>query len=87
MSKESVASVSCEADAVLKLYTELAQRPDKDFGWGKGKENARVLGYEARWLDTLPDVLWESSSAVGNPFSAGPLKAGDVVLDLGCGRP
>ena len=85
MSKETVEPASCEADAVLKLYTDLAQRPDKDFGWGKGKENARVLGYEARWLDTLPDVLWESSSAVGNPFSAGPLLEGDVVVDLGCG--
>jgi arsenite methyltransferase len=85
MSKETVEPASCEADAVLKLYTELAQRPEQDFGWGKGRENARVLGYETRWLDTLPDLLWESSSAVGNPFSAGPLREGDAVLDLGCG--
>ena len=61
MSKETVEPASCETDAVLKLYTELAQSPEKDFGWGKGRENARVLGYEARWLDTLPDLLWESS--------------------------
>jgi SAM-dependent methyltransferase len=74
-----------EGDAILALYTELANRPDKDFGWRKGRENARALGYDRRWLDTLPDVLWESAAAVGNPFSVAPLCAGEVVLDLGCG--
>jgi ubiquinone/menaquinone biosynthesis C-methylase UbiE len=78
-------SRSGEAAAVLDLYTELARRPDKDFGWGKGKENARALGYDARWLDILPDALWASAAAVGNPLSAGPLVQGDVVLDIGCG--
>ncbi len=85
MTSSATASASCEVDAVLKLYTELAERPDNDFGWGKGQENARALGYDARWLDALPDVLWESAAAVGNPFSAAPLRPGDVVLDLGCG--
>jgi SAM-dependent methyltransferase len=85
LSTQSIQPAICEAEAIRKLYTELAQHPDKDFGWDKGKENARALGYEARWLDSLPDILWESSSAVGNPFSATPLREGDVVLDLGCG--
>jgi len=37
------------------------------------------------WLDRLPDVVWESAAAVGNPFSAGALQAGEAVVDIGCG--
>ncbi|MGB5406742.1 MAG: hypothetical protein WBM52_09215 [Thiogranum sp.] len=40
---------------VRLLYTELAQHPEKDFGWAKGKENARMLGYAEEWLNLLPD--------------------------------
>lgn len=79
------ATSACEADAIVKLYTELAQRPERDFGWAKGRENARVLGYEQRWLEELPEVVWESAAAVGNPFSAAPMRGDDVVLDMGCG--
>jgi SAM-dependent methyltransferase len=85
VTSSATASASCEADAVLTLYTELAHRPDKDFGWSKGRENARALGYDAHWLETLPELLWESAAAVGNPFSVAPLRPRDVVLDLGCG--
>lgn len=56
-----------------------------DFGWGKGKENARSLGYTDAWLSEFPDVLWESSAAVGNPFSVGPIHTGQTVVDLGSG--
>lgn len=72
-------------DQVRALYTELALRPDKDFGWGKGKENSRQLGYAEEWLIRLPEVIWESAAAVGNPFSVGPIRPGEVVVDLGCG--
>lgn len=85
MSAAGGAAPACAADAVTRLYTELAERPERDFGWGKGRENARALGYDPRWLALLPDVAWESAVAVGNPFSAGPLHAGETVLDLGCG--
>jgi SAM-dependent methyltransferase len=74
-----------EIREIRTLYTELALRPHKDFGWGKGKENARRLGYDERWLDQLPVVVWESAAAVGNPLSLGPIRLGETVVDLGCG--
>lgn len=47
-------------ELVRLLYTELAQNPEMDFGWGKGKENARTLGYPDEWLSHLPDLVWSS---------------------------
>jgi arsenite methyltransferase len=72
-------------DQIRKLYAKLALHPEQDFGWKKGKDNAEQLGYEQRMLDQIPDVVWESSAAVGNPFSAGPINIGETVVDLGCG--
>ena len=37
------------------------------------------------WLNQLPDIVWESAAAVGNPFSLGPLHGGETVVDIGCG--
>jgi len=74
-----------QIEQIQALYTELAETPNKDFGWGKGKENARLLGYTDEWLCTIPDVVWESSAAVGNPFSVNPIRKGQTVIDLGCG--
>jgi arsenite methyltransferase len=72
-------------EQVRQLYTELALYPERDFGWGRGRENARSLGYAADWLERLPDCVWESAAAVGNPFSLGPLYPGETVVDVGCG--
>ncbi|MCK9382982.1 MAG: methyltransferase domain-containing protein [Sulfuritalea sp.] len=72
-------------DQIKLLYTELARRPDKSFGWDKGSENARRLGYELAWLERLPAAVWESAAAVGNPFSLGPMHPGESVIDVGCG--
>ena len=78
-------SVENPLEQVRLLYTELAQNPEKDFGWGKGKENASTLGYADEWLNRLPYIVWESAAAVGNPFSLGPIHAGETVIDIGCG--
>ncbi len=72
-------------DQIRSLYTELALQPSKDFGWKKGKENARQLGYADEWLARLPDVVWESAAAVGNPFALGAIQPGETVVDVGCG--
>ncbi len=70
---------------IINLYTELAQNPNKDFGWEKGLENAKAHGYKQAWIDALPTEVWEYCAAVGNPFQNANIKEGDTVLDLGCG--
>ncbi len=70
---------------IIELYTELAQNPQKDFGWEKGLENAKAHGYKQEWIDALPKELWEYCAAVGNPFLDAEINEGDIVVDLGCG--
>jgi ubiquinone/menaquinone biosynthesis C-methylase UbiE len=72
-------------EQIRALYNDLALHPEKDFGWARGKENARALGYDKTWLERLPAAVWESSAAVGNPFAIGPIYPGETVIDLGCG--
>jgi len=72
-------------DSVVNLYTDLANNPNKDFGWGTGLQNALNHGYKPEWLEQIPDTIWSYSAAVGNPFSASTINSGDHVLDIGCG--
>lgn len=81
----SACSNSSVQSELIALYTKLAENPDADFGWSKGKLNARQLGYSGTWLNRLPDVVWESAAAVGNPFKLGEIVSGQTVLDVGCG--
>ena len=63
----------------------MAEQPEFNFGWSKGKANAQQLGYSDEWLNRLPDIVWESAAAVGNPFKLGKICPGHTVLDVGCG--
>jgi SAM-dependent methyltransferase len=71
--------------SIIELYTALATNPDQDFGWDKGLENARSHGYQEEWIAAIPANIWNYCAAVGNPFTVGAFKQGDVVLDVGCG--
>ena len=71
--------------SIIDLYTELANNPDKDFGWDKGLQNARNHGYRDEWINCIPEQVWTYCAAVGNPFEAGKIKKGETVLDIGCG--
>jgi ubiquinone/menaquinone biosynthesis C-methylase UbiE len=70
---------------IITLYTELANNPEKDFGWDKGIDNAKAHGYSQVWIEQLPSEVWEYCAAVGNPFSLGEIHEGETVVDLGCG--
>lgn len=80
-----MASSQCALQGLIALYSDLAQNPNKDFGWDKGIENARNHGYKAEWIEKLPTAMWDYCAAVGNPFELGEFPKGSRVLDLGCG--
>ena len=71
--------------SIIDLYTDLANNPDKDFGWDFGLQNARNHGYKESWIENIPEEIQSYCAAVGNPFNAGEFHEGDSVLDIGCG--
>ena len=70
---------------IIELYSELADKPEKDFGWEKGIENAKAHNYLGEWFDKLPVEIWDYCAAVGNPFEVGEIEKDSTVVDLGCG--
>ena len=79
-------------DELAELKTEIRERfakvalaPHEEATFLVGPESAKLLGYDAHEIDALPPSVAESFAGVGNPLALEPLRAGDVVLDLGCG--
>jgi arsenite methyltransferase len=72
-------------DSIIELYTDLANNPDKEYGWDKGIKNAQNHNYKDEWIRLIPEDVWNYCAAVGNPFEAGKINEGESVLDIGCG--
>ncbi len=70
---------------VRKEYAEVATCPTKGFHFHTGRPLAAMCGYPAAWIDELPAAAVESMAGTGNPFQVGPLRAGERVVDVGCG--
>jgi SAM-dependent methyltransferase len=66
-------------------YTEVALVPEKGFHFHTGRPLAAMLGYDDADVDGLPAATVESFAGTGNPFALGRLRAGEVVVDVGCG--
>ena len=71
--------------AVAERYSSVATTPDQKFNFPVGRKFAESVGYEPTLLDGLPQGIWESFTGAGNPQSFVDAKAGETVLDLGCG--
>ncbi len=71
---------------IRKVYADVANNPQKENHFHTGPEYARErLGYPQELLDRVPADVSASFAGVGNPFSLGPVRTGEVVLDIGCG--
>lgn len=72
-------------DAVRRMYTDVATRPDQVFHFPTGRRACEFVGYPAEQLDAVPARATESFAGVGYPFAAGVIREGDTVLDIGAG--
>ena len=70
---------------IADKYRKLALSPEGLFRYPTGEASARGLGYPPECVAAIPLPLRERFVGVGNPFSLGPIRAGEWVLDLGCG--
>jgi SAM-dependent methyltransferase len=66
-------------------YVKVAQSPDGLFKYPTGRAGLETLKYDPTLIQSLPDDVAASFCGVGNPFSLGPVNAGEAVLDIGCG--
>ena len=71
--------------AIQDEYAVVASEPDRGFHFHTGRPLARMLSYDDSWLEGIPERTIASFAGTGNPFSLGPLAAGERVVDVGCG--
>lgn len=71
--------------AIRAEYTSVAEDPAQGFHFHTGRPLASQLGYEATWLDGIPEDSVASFAGTGCPFALGTLAPGERVVDVGCG--
>jgi arsenite methyltransferase len=71
--------------AVREKYAEVSRSAAGKFNYPTGRDGAIRQGYDPAIIQSMPDELIVSFCGVGNPFKLGPIKAGESVLDVGCG--
>lgn len=77
-----VETLKCE---IKKTYARVSNEQDAEFIFPTGRAWALDLDYPADLLSRVPESSVGSFAGVANPFSLGPLRAGERVLDLGSG--
>jgi arsenite methyltransferase len=72
-------------DAIRTEYTHVAANPEQGFHFHTGRRLAQILGYDEAWFEGVPEESIASFAGTGNPFSLGVPRAGERVVDVGCG--
>jgi len=71
---------------VSSIYSRVVTEPQGKFHFHRGPAYAaEFLGYDAEELAALPRETTAPFAGIANPHRIGPIRAGDTVLDIGCG--
>jgi arsenite methyltransferase len=70
---------------ISEKYRDVAMNPEMGFHFHTGRPLTQMLGYPPEVVDRLPSGTVDSFAGTGNPFLFGDLRAGEVVVDIGCG--
>lgn len=71
--------------AIQEEYETVALDPGRGFHFHTGRTLAAIVGYEDAWLEGIPETAIERFAGTGNPFSLGPIRPGEKVVDVGSG--
>ena len=85
MSTQVTPDVDTLRREVQEKYTEVAQHPERTFHFHHGRPLAKILAYPMDKVDAMSPDAVESFAGVGNPFSLGPVLAGQTIVDVGSG--
>jgi SAM-dependent methyltransferase len=77
--------VSTIRQAIADKYRQVSVSPQGLFRYPIGEASALGLGYPPDLVARVPGYVRERFVGVGNPFALGEIRAGEAVLDLGCG--
>ncbi len=72
-------------ESIRGKYLKVAASPEGLFRYPTGRAGLEALGYAPEMVHKLPEAVAACYCGVGNPFSLGPLREGEAVLDIGCG--
>ena len=89
MTDQSTFEIAVDAAAlreeVKSKYREVATDPHGSYHFHTGRYLARRLGYDDKFVNSLPDVAVESFAGVASPFALRTLSQGERVVDVGSG--
>jgi SAM-dependent methyltransferase len=72
-------------ESIRGKYLKVAVSPAGLFRYPTGRAGLEALDYPPDMIRNLPEPVAACYCGVGNPFSLGPLREGEAILDIGCG--
>jgi arsenite methyltransferase len=72
-------------ESIRGKYLKVAASPEGLFRYPTGRAGLEALEYAPDMVRGLPEPVAASYCGVGNPFTLGPIREGEAVLDIGCG--